>query len=256
MSLRRAPVAEGTPPPRGFPRWAWWTLFLATFMFAVPATSPWWSTVLRREIPGAAEEDDDGSAIATTGATPEPTVAPGAMLRVTLHTRVSETPGLTVVEREVPYVPGVVPQIVAAVSELGVASPNVPALLPEGTKVLDVVYTPGGTVYVDFSLEMEAARTLGAEEERALVRAVVVTIIENFAAVRQVVILVDGKTPRPVHLDLSRPLRRDDPLFAAPDGLEVPPSTSPAAAPVVSPAAAPAASPAAAPRRAGSPSAG
>lgn len=229
MRIRRVPVGEGTPPPRGFPRWAWWTLFLATFMFLVPATSPWWSTVLRREIPGAAEEDEEGPAIATTGETPEPAVVPGSTLRVTLHTRVPETPGLAVVEREVPYVRGVVPQIMAAVAELGVASPNVPALLPEGTRVFDVVYTPGGTVYVDFSLEIEAARTLGAEEERTLVRAIVVTIIENFAAVRQVVILVDGKTPRPVHLDLSRPFRRDDPIFAAPDGLEqAPPAPPPA----------------------------
>jgi|CXWL01.1.fsa_nt_gi hypothetical protein len=220
-------------------------------MFAVPATSPWWSTVLRREIPGAAEEDDDGTAIATTGDTPEPAVVPGATLRVTLHTRVPDTPGLAVVEREVPYVRGVVPQIVAAVSELGVASPNVPALLPEGTRVFDVVYTPGGTVYVDFSSEIEAARTLGAEEERALVGAIVVTIIENFAAVRQVVILVDGKTPRPVHLDLSRPLRRDDPIFAAPDALEAAPSPSPPSVPAVSPAAAPAAL-----KRPGSPAAG
>lgn len=229
MRFRRVPVAEGTPPPRGFPRWAWWTLFLATFMFAVPATSPWWSTVLRREIPGAAEEDEAETALPASGQTPEPAVVPGSTLRVTLHTRVPETPGLTAVEREVPYVRGVVAQIVAAVSELGVASPNVPAMLPEGTRVFDVVYTPGGTVYVDFSTEIEAVRTLGAEEERALVGAIVVTIIENFAAVRQVVILVDGKTPRPVHLDLSRPFRRDDPIFAAPDAIEAPPAPSPSA---------------------------
>lgn len=247
MRFRRVPVAEGTPPPRGFPRWAWWTLFLATFMFIVPATSPWWSTVLRREIPGATEEDEDGAAIATAGETPPPAVVPGSTFKVTLHTRVPETPGLAVVEREVPYVRGVVPQIMAAVSELAVASPNVPALFPEGTRVFDVVYTPGGTVYVDFSSEIEAARTVGAEEERTLVQAIVVTIIENFAAVRQVVILVDGKTPRPVHLDLSRPLRRDDPIFAPPDRPGATPSPSPAVA---------APRPATAPARAGAPSAG
>lgn len=228
MRLERVPVTEGTPPPRGFPRWAWWTLFLATFLFVVPATSPWWSTILRREIPGTAEDEEDGAAAAVAGETPEAPVVPGSTLKVTLHSRVPETPGLVKVDREVPYVRGVVPQIAAALSELAIASPNVPALLPEGTRVLDVVYTPGGTVYVDFSPEIEAARTVGADEEKALVQAVALTIIENFAAVRQVLILVDGKTPRPVHLDLSRPLRRDDPLFAPEDGPEVAPSPSPA----------------------------
>lgn len=231
MKIERVPAAAGTPPPRGFPRWAWWTLFLATFMFIVPATSPWWSTVLRREIPGASEEDEEGPAPAAAGETPEPAVVPGSTLRVSLHTRVPDTPGLAVVEREVPYVRGVVPQIMAAVAELGVASPNVPALLPEGTRVFDVVYTTGGTVYVDFSPEIEAARTVGAEEEKTLVQAIVMTIIENFAAVRQVLILVDGKTPRPVHLDLSRPLRRDDPIFAPPDSPEAQASPAPAPAP-------------------------
>lgn len=205
---------SSTPSPRGFPRWAWWTLFLATFMFFVPLTSPWWSTILRGEIPGAEEEGEAAASGQNVGGTPEP-VVPGSMLKVVLHTRLPGQPGLGTVEREVPYVRGVIPQIRAAVSELAVASADAPALLPEGTRVLDVAYTASGTVYIDFSPELDASRGIGTEEERVVIQGIVTTIADNFTAARRVVILVDGKTPKPGHFDLSRPLRRDEPLFAA-----------------------------------------
>ena len=233
MSVRRT-AAPASTPPRGFPRWAWWTLFLATFMFVVPLTSPWWSTVLRGEIPGAEEEGDAPTPGSNAGGTPEP-VVPGSMLKVVLHTRLPGKPDLGPVEREVPYVRGVIPQIRAAVSELAVASADAPALLPEGTRVLDVAYTQSGTVYIDFSPELDVSRSVGTDEERVVIQGIVTTIADNFTAVRRVVILVDGKIPRPFHFDLSRPLRRDDPLFAA----EVEPETAASPSPAPPAAAAP-----------------
>jgi hypothetical protein len=220
-------------PPRGFPRWAWWTLFLATFLFLVPLTSPWWSTVFRGEIPGAEDEGDAEAAGPGASATPEP-VVPGSTLKVVLHTRLAGRPGLTAVEREVPYVRGVIPQIHAAVSELAVSSPEAPALLPEGTRVLDVAYTQGGTVYVDFSPELDKSRGVGIEEERIVIQGIVTTIADNFSAVRHIVILVDGKVPKPGHFDLSRPLRREEPFFVPedePEASPTPAATGPAVAP-------------------------
>lgn len=215
MRVRRIVATASTPPARGFPRWAWWTVFLATFTFAVPLASPWWSVVLRSEIPDSAEEDGEGpQAPANQSATPEPPVVPGSTLKVVLHTRLQDRPGLVVVEREIPYARGVIAQIVAVVSELGVASADAPALLPVGTRVLDVAYTQRGTAYIDFSPELELGRGVGAEEERTLIKGIVTTIADNFAAVRRVVILVDGKAPKQGHLDLTRALRRDDPAFA------------------------------------------
>lgn len=214
----RTPADGPAQPARGFPRWAWWTLFLATFLFAVPATSPWWSTILRSEIPDSPEDEPDGrAAAANPGASAEPSAVPGSMLKVVLLTRVSGGPGLGRVEREIPYVRGVVPQIQSVVSQLAVDSPEVPALLPPGTRVLDVAFAPSGTAYVDFSTELEQGIGMGAEEETTLIHGIVSTITLNFGAVRQVVILVDGKTPKPGHLDLTRPLRRDDPSFSAED---------------------------------------
>jgi len=201
----------------------------------VPLTSPWWSTVLRGEIPGAEEEGESEAPGPNAGGRPEPEV-PGSMLKVVLHTRLPGKPGLGTVEREVPYVRGVIPQIRAAVSELAVASTDAPALLPEGTRVLDVAYTASGTVYIDFSPELDASRGMGTEEESVVIRGIVTTIADNFTAARRVVILVDGKIPRPFHFDLSRPLRRDEPLFAAEEEPEAGASPAPATPPAAAPA--------------------
>lgn len=182
-------------------------------MFLVPAASPWWSTILRSEIVDGGEDDgEDLVRPPDVDATPTPAI-PGSTLNVFLHTRRPDLPGLIRAEREIPYVRGVIPQIRAVVSELAVGSPEVPALLPEGTTVLDVAYAANGTAYIDFSPEFEMGRGVGADEERLLVQGIVTTITDNFSAIRKVVILVDGRVPKPGHLDLTRALRRDDPSF-------------------------------------------
>ena len=78
MSLRRTVTPGWSTPPPGFPRWAWWTLFLATLTFVVPLTSPWWSTLLRGEIQGAEDESEVEAPPSPSGATPEP-VVPGSI---------------------------------------------------------------------------------------------------------------------------------------------------------------------------------
>jgi hypothetical protein len=173
---------------------------------------------------------------------------PGSTLKVVLHTRVPDHAGLSEVSREVPYVRGVIPQIHAAVSELAVTSADAPAFLPAGTRVLDVAFTQGGTVYLDFSPELDVGRAVGPEEEKLLIQGVVATVSSNFTAVRRVVLLVDGKTPRPYHLDLTRPLRSDDPIFAVTEEPEPSPGASPnpnpnPAPPVAPPAQAPSPTP-------------
>lgn len=209
-------------------------------MFVVPLASPWWSNVLRGEIPGAEEEGENPVPGSNAEATPEP-VVPGSMLKVVLHTRAPGRAGLATVEREVPYVRGVIPQIRAAVTELAIPSPDALALLPEGTRVLDVAYTQGGTVYIDFSPELDSSRGVGTEEERTVIQGIVTTIADNFTAVRRVVILVDGKIPKPEHFDLSRPLRREEPFFATDEEPEASPSPGPGVAAPVPAAPAPAA---------------
>jgi len=214
--IRRVVATGDTQAPRGFPRWAWWVLFLATFTFAVPLASPWWSTALRGEL--APSSDEEGEPPSSASPAAEPVEAPGSTLKVHLHMRAADGT-VIVIEREIPYVRGMVPQIRSVVSALATATLEAQPLLPAGTRILDVAFTKGGTVYVDFSGEFEAGRSVGASEEEELVKGIVRTITGNFAAARRVVILVDGKAAKPGHLDLSRALRPDDPVFAedAPD---------------------------------------
>lgn len=226
-------MTDGTPPT-GFPRWAWWAVFLATFTFAVPIASPWWSTVLRGEIPDAADENGEDPASTPKDGAPPADETRGSVLRVTLRGRQEVAPGLISVQREIPYVHGVLAQIQATVSALALPNGDAPALLPDGTRVLDVAFTKSGTLFIDFSPELDAGRVVGPEEERELAEGIVTTVTANFAAVRRVVILVDGKAARAFHLDLTRPLRPDDPLFAPEPEPE--PSPSPDAATAPSPA--------------------
>ena len=232
MRIARTVATAASPPARGFPRWAWWTAFLATFMFAVPLSSPWWSKGLRSEIPESPDDEGEPKARAEDGGlAPAQEGGDAPMLKIVLHTRIPDKSGLATVERSVPYVKGVAAQIQAAVAELAVASAGAPALLPEGVRVLDCAFSKAGTVYIDFSSEIEAGRSVGAEEERLLVGGIVRTITDNFSAVRRVVILVDGRVPRPGHLDLSRSLRRDDPSLAADPEPEPEPTTPAGASP-------------------------
>lgn len=247
MKIRRVVATADTPPARGFPRWAWWTVLLSIFLFAAPLTSPWWSTILRSEIPGAADEEDEVPGFGSDPDNPPAeTVVPGSTLKLTLHLPGLGGAELRAVEREVPYVRGFLAQVMAAAAELSVGTPEVLPLLPPGTRVLDAAYTSSGTVYIDFSAELEVGRGLGAAEETMLIQGIVTTIVDNFSAVRRVVILVDGKIPGLGHLDLSRPFRLDDPLFAAdapPAAEDAPPPATPPAGPARSPGAPPTASP-------------
>lgn|GEM_PF-786374 len=247
MKIRRVVATADTPPPRGFPRWAWWTVLLSILLFAAPLTSPWWSTILRREVTGTADEEEEAPGFASNPDTPPAeAVVPGATLKLTLHLPGLGGAELRAVEREVPYVRGFLAQVMAAAAELGVGTPEVLPLLPPGTRVLDAAYTSSGTVYLDFSAELEAGRGIGAAEETMLIQGIATTVIDNFSAVRRVVILVEGKTPGVGHLDLSRPFRLDDPLFVAdaPSTVEDTPAPAAAqAAPAPPPAAPPPASP-------------
>lgn len=212
--IERVIVKDGSRAS-GFPRWAWWTVFLATFTFAVPLASPWWSTVFRGEIPDLADDgpEDEPGAPRDGDAAATPAEAPGATLKLSLRALAPDGSGLVTVEREVPYVRGVLEQIQAVLQQLAVPGEGATPLLPEGTRVLDVAFTKAGTLYADFSPEIDAARALGPSEEERIAEGIVLTIADNFKAVRRVVILVDGKAPTPYHFDFSRPLRADDPLF-------------------------------------------
>lgn len=78
---------------------------------------------------------------------------------------------------------------------------------PPETKLREMYFTPDGTVYVDFSREIEQGHLSGASAEMATVYAVVNSLTYNFKPIKRVFILVDGgeKETLSGHVDLTRP---------------------------------------------------
>ncbi|HEX9636468.1 MAG TPA: GerMN domain-containing protein [Acidobacteriota bacterium] len=83
--------------------------------------------------------------------------------------------------------------------------------LPPGTRLREVYLAQGGTLYVDFTREIQANHAGGSRGEIETIYALVDTLALNFPEVRRVQLLVEGREIDTLagHLDLSRPLVPD-----------------------------------------------
>ena len=83
--------------------------------------------------------------------------------------------------------------------------------LPPGTRLREIYFAQGGTLYVDFTRELQSNHAGGSRGEIETVYAVVDTLALNFPEVRRVQLLVEGKEIDTLagHLDTSRPLPPD-----------------------------------------------
>jgi hypothetical protein len=239
LKIVRLKAGREATEAQGVSKWIRQGLWLLLLMLLLPVTSPWWSRAFRQEVGGDLESEDDGE-VAASGASPGSSVGRPASGRSTpaepapptfraiLYVLDRQTGQLRRAETEAPFSRQMTDQIRSTVEALRVAPADGAALLPEGVLVFEVVFRgDSGTVYLDLSTEFESARSVGAEEETRLVEGLVRTIQENFQAVRFVQLLVDGRSPGPGHLDLSRPLRSDDPAFASPAPIPPVPSATP-----------------------------
>ena len=79
---------------------------------------------------------------------------------------------------------------------------------PPESKLREVFMTEEGTVYVDFSKEIQDAHLSGARAEISTVYSVVNSLAFNFDSIKKVFILVDGNQKETLkgHVDISRPL--------------------------------------------------
>ncbi|MEN3202786.1 MAG: GerMN domain-containing protein [Atribacterota bacterium] len=86
--------------------------------------------------------------------------------------------------------------------------------IPKGTQ-LNAVFVEGNTAYVDLSSEMAKNQSGGTSQEFLSVYAVVDTLTA-FPGIEQVKILIDGKETQTLcgHIDISKPLRRDERVIA------------------------------------------
>jgi hypothetical protein len=81
-------------------------------------------------------------------------------------------------------------------------------VIPAGTRVRHVFVDPAGTVYIDFSGEIQSGLDGGLSHELMVIRSIARTMTVNFTGLNRLQILVDGRIVPSLggHLDTSRPL--------------------------------------------------
>ena len=96
--------------------------------------------------------------------------------------------------------------------------PNV-SVIPIGTTLRAFYVTDRGDAFVDLSSDVITGHPGGSLNELLTVYAIVDAVTANLPAARRVQILVDGKEADTIagHVDLRRPLVRDDSLVREPD---------------------------------------
>jgi spore germination protein GerM len=190
----------------------WWLAFVGALAVLVLIAL----SIARMYGPGRAAPVEEVS-VAGTPSTPKET----AHITATLFFGAPDGQTLAAVRRDVALADTVVEQgrqiLNAQLSEV----PQAPlvAVIPTGTKLRAFYVTDRGDAFVDLSSDVVTGHPGGSLNELLTVYAIVDAVTANLPAVRRVQILVDGKEADTIagHVDLRRPLSRDDSLVREPD---------------------------------------
>ena len=147
-----------------------------------------------------------------------------AHITATLFYGSEDGQALVPVRRDVPLAGNVADQgreiLTAALAE----QPPEPyvAVIPAGTMLRAFYVTDKGDAFIDLSAEVASGHPGGSLNELLTVYALVNAVTANLPAVTRVQILVDGKEVDTLagHVDLRRPLTRDEALVRDKDGSE------------------------------------
>jgi spore germination protein GerM len=136
-------------------------------------------------------------------------------ITATLYYGAADGSGLVAVQREVPLAEGIVPQGRAVlIAQLeGAPSPHL-SVIPEGTVLRAFYVTQQGDAFVDLSQDVSTGHPGGSFTELLTVNAIVNAVTANLPSIQRVQILIDGREADTLagHVDLRRPLQRDDSL--------------------------------------------
>jgi hypothetical protein len=142
-----------------------------------------------------------------------------AHITATLFFGTADGQALVPMRREVPLAETVVEQgrqiLMSQLAEVPPA-PYV-SVIPSGTMLRAFYVTERGDAFVDLSSDMVRGHPGGSLNELLTVYAIVNAVTANLPAARRVQILIDGKEADTLagHVDLRRPLTRDDSLVSA-----------------------------------------
>lgn len=169
------------------------------------------------------------TAAATPAAKP---VAPAVpKIKATLFFASADGLQLTPVEREVPLAEGAVPQA-RAILEAQLAAPAPEPLtstIPPGSTLRGLFVSQKNEAFVDLDPAIRTAHKGGSMQELLTVYTIVNVLLTNLPALQEVQILIDGHEVDTLagHVDLRRPLRKNDSLIQVSDPSPKPQVPSP-----------------------------
>jgi hypothetical protein len=178
--------------------------------------------VLRTPAAPAGDPSAEAPAVA-----PAPTEsADGPRIKATLFFGSEDGQRLVGVEQDVPLAEGTVAQARALVEAL-LATPPPPPLvrtIPEGTTLRGIYVSDQQEVFVDLDAAVRIRHAGGSMQELLTVYSLVNTLLVNLPTASAVQILIDGREADTLagHVDLRRPLRKNEALIVTP----APPSPS------------------------------
>jgi hypothetical protein len=173
--------------------------------------------VLRAPATSPAEPVVEVPAVAPAGGV----AAEGPKIKATLFFASEDGQRLVGVEQDVALAEGTVAQARTLVEALLTVPAPAPysATVPQGTAVRGVYVSDRNEVFVDLDGTVRSDHPGGSMQELLTVYSVVNTVLVNLPTMTEVQILIDGQEADSLagHVDLRRPLRKNEGLIISPE---------------------------------------
>ena len=148
-----------------------------------------------------------------------PIAAAVPRIKATLYFASEDGMRLVPAEAEVPLAEGVVAQARSIVVAQLTTEPPAPlaSTIPKGTTLRGIFVSQRNEVFVDLDPSIRSAHPGGALQELMTVYTIVNVLLTNLPTLREVQILIGGQEVDTLagHVDLRRPLRKNDAIVAA-----------------------------------------
>ena len=168
--------------------------------------------LLRRPVPGS--ESTAAPAAATTPGDPAPRI------NATLYFASDDGQRLVAAPQEVRLGGSTVEQARAILDAQFSAKPpeGLTSTIPEGAAVRGIYVSSQNDVFVDLEPTVRSKHPGGSMQELLTVYTIVNALLTNLPTLQQVQILIDGREADTLagHVDLRRPLKKNDTLLATP----------------------------------------
>jgi hypothetical protein len=170
-----------------------------------------------------------GTAAADAPAPPPPAVDPAVPhIKATLFFASEDGLRLVPEERDVPLAEGVIAQARSIIEAQLAAEPAAPLVsaIPKGATLRGIFISQRNEAFVDLDPVIRTAHPGGSHQELMTVYTIVHALLTNLPNLQEVQILIDGREADTLagHVDLRRPLRKNEGLILPPSSTTVPPS--------------------------------